>query len=62
MVVGEARTSDDEPELMRSRDVEVVLLNDQRCVDTIRMFPSDKPELWAEDNPSSAGPVLLTGD
>ncbi|WP_285244840.1 nucleoside deaminase [Pseudarthrobacter sp. fls2-241-R2A-127] len=49
VVVGEARTFDGELELLRSRGVEVVVLNDQRCVDMMASFQADKPELWAED-------------
>ena len=49
MVVGEARTFDGELELLRSRGVEVVVLEDQRCVDMMRGFLSAHPELWAED-------------
>lgn len=49
VVVGEARTFDGELELLRSRGVEVVVLDDQRCVDMMAAFQADKPELWAED-------------
>jgi cytosine deaminase len=49
VVVGEARTFDGELELLRSRGVEVVVLDDQRCVDMMRTFQADNPELWAED-------------
>jgi cytosine deaminase len=49
VVVGEAQTFDGELELLRSRGVEVVVLDDQRCVEMMRTFQSDHPELWAED-------------
>lgn len=49
VVVGEARTFDGELELLRSRGVEVVVLNDQNCVDIMHTFQADNPELWAED-------------
>ncbi len=49
VVVGEARTFDGELELLRTRGVEVVVLDDQRSVDMMRTFQSDNPELWAED-------------
>ena len=49
VVVGEARTFDGELELLRSRGVEVVVLDDQRCVDMMRTFQDSHPELWAED-------------
>jgi len=38
VVVGEGRTCDGEFELLRSRGAEVVVLDDQRCVDMIRTF------------------------
>ncbi|VXB80812.1 nucleoside deaminase [Arthrobacter sp. 8AJ] len=49
VVVGEARTFDGELELLRSRGVEVVVLDDQRCVDMMVAFQTEKQELWAED-------------
>lgn len=49
VVVGEARTFEGELELLRSRGVEVVVLDDQRCVDMMRMFQENNPDLWAED-------------
>lgn len=49
VVVGEARTFDGEFELLRSRGVEVVVLDDQRCVDMMRTFQEEHAELWAED-------------
>ncbi|TLM72224.1 nucleoside deaminase [Pseudarthrobacter sp. NamB4] len=49
VVVGETRTFDGELELLRSRGVEVVILDDQRCVEMMRAFQENKPDLWAED-------------
>ncbi|MCY1232291.1 tRNA-specific adenosine deaminase [compost metagenome] len=49
VVVGEAHTFDGELDLLRSRGLEVVVLDDPRCVDMMRSFQADKPELWAED-------------
>jgi cytosine deaminase len=49
VVVGEARTFDGEFDLLRSRGVEVVVLDDQRCVDMMRTFQDNNPDLWAED-------------
>ncbi|MFF2316447.1 nucleoside deaminase [Arthrobacter sp. NPDC058097] len=49
VVVGEERTFDGEFELLRSRGVEVVVLDDQRCVDMMRTFQDNNPDLWAED-------------
>lgn len=49
VVVGEARTFDGELDLLRSRGVDVVVVDDQRCVDMMRSFQTDRPGLWAED-------------
>jgi creatinine deaminase len=49
VVVGEAETFPGEFDLLRSRGVEVVVLNDDRCVDMMRTFQNEHPELWAED-------------
>lgn len=49
VVVGEARTFDGELEFLRTRGVEVAVLDDQRSVDMMRAFQSDNPDLWAED-------------
>lgn len=49
VVVGEAETFPGEFELLRSRGVEVVVLNDPRCIDMMRSFQQDHAELWAED-------------
>lgn len=49
VVVGEARTFGGEFELLRSRGVEVTVLDDQRCVDMMRTFQENNPDLWAED-------------
>jgi cytosine/creatinine deaminase len=49
VVVGEALTFPGELKLLRSRGVEVVVLNDHRCIDLMRDFQHARPELWAED-------------
>lgn len=49
VVVGEARTFPGEFDLLRSRGVEVMVLDDQRCVDMMQAFQRDHAELWAED-------------
>ncbi|WP_427015997.1 nucleoside deaminase [Pseudarthrobacter sp. P1] len=49
VVVGEARTFPGEFDLLRSRGVEVVVLDDERCVEMMRAFQRDHAELWAED-------------
>ncbi len=49
VVVGEAQTFPGEFDLLKSRGVEVVVLDDQRCVDMMQTFQRDNAELWAED-------------
>ncbi|HKU35671.1 nucleoside deaminase [Paenarthrobacter sp. NPDC058040] len=49
VVVGEAETFPGEFDLLRSRGVDVVVLNDPRCVEMMRNFQHEHPELWAED-------------
>ena len=49
VVIGENQTFMGAEELLRSRGVEVVVVDDQRCVDLIREFIEHRPELWDED-------------
>ncbi|MGY3567993.1 nucleoside deaminase [Sinomonas sp. RB5] len=49
VVVGEARTFAGELELLRSRGVEVEVLDDERCAEMMADFQREHPELWAED-------------
>jgi cytosine deaminase len=49
VVVGEDASYAGELDYLRSRGVEVVVLNDRRCIDMMTEFQRDHPELWAED-------------
>ena len=49
VIVGENQTFAGEEELLRSRGVAVELLQDARCIDLMRRFIRDHPELWNED-------------
>ncbi len=49
VVVGENRTFLGGEDLLRSRGVEVVVLDDEECVAMMRTFISENPELWNED-------------
>jgi creatinine deaminase len=49
VVVGENQTFMGEEELLRSRGVEVVVLQDPTCRDLMRQFIAAKPALWNED-------------
>lgn len=49
VVIGENRTFMGEEDLLRSRGVEVVVLDDEACVQMMRDFIAAEPTLWNED-------------
>src|SRR5512132_3804152 len=49
VIVGENLTFTGEEELLRSRGVEVEVLQDPRCVALMTRFIAERPELWNED-------------
>lgn len=49
VVIGENTTFMGEEELLRSRGVEVVVVDDETCVQMMRDFIADEPTLWNED-------------
>lgn len=49
IIVGENETFMGEEELLRSRGVQVDVLNDSTCSHLMKQFIADKPELWNED-------------
>ena len=49
VVIGENKTFLGEEELLRSRGVEVIILNDQECYELMQRFIKEKPLLWNED-------------
>lgn len=49
VVIGENQTFMGEEALLRSRGVEVVVLQDAACIELMRRFVASKPELWNED-------------
>jgi cytosine deaminase len=49
VVIGENTTFKGAEDHLRSRGVEVVVLNDQRCIDLMTAFIATKSELWQED-------------
>ncbi|HUP44804.1 MAG TPA: nucleoside deaminase [Thermoanaerobaculia bacterium] len=49
VVVGENRNFMGEEELLRSRGVVVDVLQDQRCIELMRAFIEQHPQLWNED-------------
>lgn len=49
VVIGENRTFMGEEELLRSRGVEIAILQDERCILMMEKFIRERPELWNED-------------
>mgnify|MGYP000450840886 FL=1 len=49
VVVGENKTFLGEEDLLRSKGIEVIVLNDAECIDMMTKFINDKPQLWNED-------------
>jgi len=49
VVVGENVTFRGEEDLLRSRGVELTVLQDARCIELMRRFIRERPALWNED-------------
>jgi cytosine deaminase len=49
VVIGENRTFLGGEELLRSRGVEVTVLDSQACIDLMTEFIAAHPDLWNED-------------
>src|SRR5687768_9757956 len=49
VIVAENRTFMGEEELLRSRGVQVEVVDDPRCVELMERFIAERPELWNED-------------
>jgi cytosine deaminase len=49
VIVGEHRTFMGDEELLRSRGVEVTVLDDPDCIRLMKAFIRTRPELWNED-------------
>jgi creatinine deaminase len=49
IVIGENRTFVGAEELLRSRGVDLVILNEQACIRMMADFIAARPELWNED-------------
>jgi len=49
VVVGENRTFLGEEDLLRSRGVQVDVVQDERCIALMERFIREHPELWSED-------------
>ena len=49
LVVGESRTFTGGHDWLAAHGVDVVVLDDPACVDLLRAFVAERPEVWAED-------------
>ena len=49
IVIGENTTFKGPEAYVRSRGVELVQLNDETCIEIMRGFIQQRPELWKED-------------
>lgn len=49
VVIGENMNFGGNEEFLRSKGVEVIVANDQDCIDLMASFIREKPELWNED-------------
>lgn len=49
VVIGENINFGGNEAFLRERGVEVILADDQDCIDLMKRFIDEKPELWAED-------------
>ena len=49
VVIGENQTFQGPEDYLRSRGVELEILNDAKCIQLMRDFIAAKPELWNED-------------
>jgi cytosine deaminase len=49
VVIGENQTFGGNEAFLRSHGVEVVVLNDLRCIELMTKFQTEHPDIWAED-------------
>ncbi len=49
VIIGENKTFKGEEELLKSRGVEVQVLNDKTCIKMMENFIENHPKLWNED-------------
>jgi hypothetical protein len=48
-VVGENMTFEQSESLLKERGVELIVLNDKKCVEMMVTFIKNNPKLWGED-------------
>jgi cytosine deaminase len=49
VVVGDTVNSAGNVDYLRQNGVEVIVLNDEKCIELVRRFRAEKPDLWQED-------------
>ena len=49
VVVGENVNFGGNEDFLKDRGIEVIIANDQDCIELMKRFIEEKPELWAED-------------
>ena len=49
VIIGENKTFLGAEDLLKSKGVEVIVLNDEECIKMMKDFINNKPELWNED-------------
>ena len=49
VIIGENKTFQGPEDYVRSRGVELVILNLEECISLMEAFITDHPELWNED-------------
>ncbi len=49
VVIAENTNFGGNEDFLRERGVEIIIANDQPCIDLMQRFITEKPELWAED-------------
>lgn len=49
VIIGENKTFLGEENLLKSKGVKVIVVNNEECIDIMATFIKDKPELWHED-------------
>ncbi|MDH5354679.1 MAG: nucleoside deaminase [Gammaproteobacteria bacterium] len=55
VVVGENKNFGGNEEFLRDRGVEVIIADDNDCIELMERFIAEKPELWAEDIAEEVG-------
>lgn len=49
VVVGDTVNSAGNVDFLRQRGVEVIVLDDPQCIELVKKFRAEKPQLWTED-------------